>query len=153
MKYSLSTKEYIAQTFIDILSAKNVSRVSIQDICKCAFISRRTFYNYFDNLDQLADFTCSFIVLRNPATSDFESLVTTLINFSPYINKLINANYFKTIHHHLTTAITNTVNTATPNKPLLASAIAFLLLDFLHEGKDKSILNDIVLLYHAFFVC
>ena len=151
MKKPLNTKEHIVQTFIDILSKKTVSGVSIQDICKCAFISRRAFYNYFDNLEQLADFSCYFIVMKTSATNDFESLVTTLIHYSPYINKLINTNYFNNIHRHLTIAIANTVRTVTSNNSLRASAIAFLLLDFLREGKDMSILNEIISLYHTFF--
>ena len=53
------TKNIIKETFIDLLSEKDISKVSVSEICKIADINRATFYRYyldvFDLLDKMED--------------------------------------------------------------------------------------------------
>ena len=53
------TKSVIKETFIDLLSEKDISKVSVSEICKIADINRATFYRYyldvFDLLDKMEE--------------------------------------------------------------------------------------------------
>jgi AcrR family transcriptional regulator len=53
------TKKVIKDTFIDLLSEKDISKVTVSEICKIADINRATFYRYyidvFDLLDKMED--------------------------------------------------------------------------------------------------
>ena len=53
------TKKVIRETFIDLLSEKDISKVTVSEICKIADINRATFYRYyldvFDLLDKMED--------------------------------------------------------------------------------------------------
>lgn len=53
------TKKIIRDTFIDLLSEKDISKVTVSEICKIADINRATFYRYyldvFDLLDKLEE--------------------------------------------------------------------------------------------------
>ena len=41
------TKKVIRETFIDLLSEKDISKVTVSEICKIADINRATFYRYY----------------------------------------------------------------------------------------------------------
>ena len=41
------TKKVIKDTFIDLLSEKDINKVTVSEICKIADINRATFYRYY----------------------------------------------------------------------------------------------------------
>ena len=49
------TKNIIKETFIDLLSEKDISKVSVSEICKIADINRATFYRYYLDVFDLLD--------------------------------------------------------------------------------------------------
>ncbi len=53
------TKKVIKDTFIDLLSEKDINKVTVSEICKIADINRATFYRYyldvFDLLEKMED--------------------------------------------------------------------------------------------------
>jgi len=53
------TKQIIKDTFIDLLSDKEINKVTVSEICKLADINRATFYRYyldvFDLLDKIEE--------------------------------------------------------------------------------------------------
>ena len=53
------TKKVIKDTFIDLLGEKDISKVTVSEICKIADINRATFYRYyldvFDLLDKMEE--------------------------------------------------------------------------------------------------
>lgn len=53
------TKSVIKETFIDLLSEKDISKVTVSEICNIADINRATFYRYyldvFDLLDKIEE--------------------------------------------------------------------------------------------------
>ena len=53
------TQKIIKDTFIDLLSEKDISKVTVSEICSIADINRATFYRYyldvFDLLDKMED--------------------------------------------------------------------------------------------------
>lgn len=47
------TKNRICQAFVHLLSVKNYSNISVQDICTSAQISRPSFYAHYDDINDL----------------------------------------------------------------------------------------------------
>ncbi len=49
------TKKVIKDTFIDLLEKKDISKVTVSEICKIADINRATFYRYYLDVFDLLD--------------------------------------------------------------------------------------------------
>ncbi len=52
-KIALSSQKTISQTFLTLLEEKEFSAVSVSEICKCAGISRQTFYSLFKSKEDV----------------------------------------------------------------------------------------------------
>ena len=61
------TKTIIKDTFISLLSSKDINKISVSEICKVADINRATFYRYYldiyDLLDKIEDDFIEEIIL------------------------------------------------------------------------------------------
>ena len=56
------TKKVITETFLDLLEKKDISSITVTEICKGADINRGTFYRYYqDQYDLLRDIENNFI--------------------------------------------------------------------------------------------
>lgn len=51
----VKTKRAIFTAFVDLLSEKEISSITITDIAKRAEINRKTFYNYYSNIYEVMD--------------------------------------------------------------------------------------------------
>ena len=66
------TKKTIKDTFISLLSEKDIKKITVSEICKLADINRATFYRYYlDVYDLLDKIQEEFIEeLKNPYIED-----------------------------------------------------------------------------------
>jgi AcrR family transcriptional regulator len=56
------TKKVIKDTFIDLLDKKDISKVTVSEICKIADVNRATFYRYYlDVFDLLEKMEQEFV--------------------------------------------------------------------------------------------
>ncbi len=56
------TKQIIWKAFFDLLSERNFSDVSVQNICTKAQVNRSTFYKYFDSKYDLLDYGITSVI-------------------------------------------------------------------------------------------
>ena len=55
-KTALTSQSAIAEALLDLLKEKPYSRISVSEICKCAGISRQTFYSLFESKDNVISY-------------------------------------------------------------------------------------------------
>lgn len=55
----ISTCDRFALTLMDLCHERNLCNVRLQDVIVASGLSRQTFYNHFDNLDDLVDYAVS----------------------------------------------------------------------------------------------
>lgn len=53
MEKKKTAPEYLAEAAIEIISRKDLERVSVKEICEYCGVSRRSFYNYFEDINDL----------------------------------------------------------------------------------------------------
>lgn len=158
MNISFKTKVIIAEAYLALLSSDK--KTTVQEICRDAFVSRRTFYNYFTNLEQLQEFTCKQLLLHGSTGSeDFPALISLLESKTPHIKALIEAGCSELLLRHLISAILSTVvcdvgvstsASACQNPRMAASALAHLLLEYV-RGDSCGSAGDIMSLYNFLF--
>lgn len=80
------TKKIIKDTFISLLSEKDIKKITVSELCKIADINRATFYRYYLDVDDLLDkIQNDFIYeLKEPYQTD-PSRVNTVGAFSKEI--------------------------------------------------------------------
>jgi len=54
-KYSL---KMIRQAFLDLLKEKDITSITVTEVCKLADVNRGTFYKYYNDIDDLFQQTC-----------------------------------------------------------------------------------------------
>lgn len=133
------TGALIVKEFLQMLLDRNSGKLSVQNICRRCFISRRTFYNYFDTIQHLEEKAVDFLFLSNDDEgeiypfSNFSELLTNPQHRSAYINQiLLTTSLQPYVHSQLAKAIT-TISSHTSEKnisPLLCSGLAHTLLDW-----------------------
>ena len=78
------TKNIIKETFIDLLSEKDISKVSVSEICKIADINRATFYRYyFKSAEFIGHLAIAVIGIRDGKQISYEDFCFVKI---PYPN-------------------------------------------------------------------
>ena len=100
----LETDQRIKETFIFLLSHKGITKISIQDICRHAGISRTTFYVHFKDIYELmenleiehAKKTLSFFVERE--TDEVIVSKANFLRFLQYVKD--NKPFFQYLYSH-----------------------------------------------------
>jgi len=93
MNTALDTKpnskkfDTIVQTATDLFMQYGVRRVTVEEICKTAQVSKMTFYNYFKNKTELAEYII-FTIMEN-AQLEFDSIWKQLSTFERKIDQFI----------------------------------------------------------------
>lgn len=95
----LTTKEYIALTFEELLQENSFSSLSVQDIATACNISRSTFYRYFDDKYSLMNWIylqhINEIIMLNSSITSWKNLVFEIYSF---IQR--KKNFFKKVIHY-----------------------------------------------------
>ena len=55
-KTAIASQAAIAEALIELMKVKPYSRISVSEICKCAGVSRQTFYSLFASKDNVVSF-------------------------------------------------------------------------------------------------
>ena len=81
----LTTKEYIAATFEELLMEKNFESICVQDIARACNISRTTFYRHFEDKYCLMNWIYQQnkydFIAQNPPTTSWKELSITIYSF------------------------------------------------------------------------
>lgn len=80
--------KYIVETATDLFMRFGVKRVTVEEICQTAKISKMTFYKYFKNKIDLAEYII-FSILKT-GQSEFNLIIEQEISFRAKMNQFIN---------------------------------------------------------------
>jgi AcrR family transcriptional regulator len=80
--------QLIVETATDLFMRYGVKRVTVEEICKTAKISKMTFYKYFKNKKELAEYII-FSILDN-AQIEFDAIWNEVSTFNQKIDQFIN---------------------------------------------------------------
>ncbi len=89
----IKTKKAIRNAFAELLSTKDINKITIKDISDKAIINRKTFYNYYAGVYQLIDEIENELVATLTETlrdEDFESLARNPYAFFQKLTAIIN---------------------------------------------------------------
>ena len=78
------TKKAITASFLSLLQKNRFNKITVAMICEDCGISRRTFYNHFEDLYALLDYIIESevdTVLKSNKTKDAEKVAETLVAF------------------------------------------------------------------------
>jgi AcrR family transcriptional regulator len=78
----------IVETATDLFMRYGVKRVTVEEICKTAKISKMTFYKYFKNKKELSEYII-FSILDN-AQIEFDAIWNEVSTFNQKIDQFIN---------------------------------------------------------------
>lgn len=77
------TQSIIKETFIDLLMEKDITKITVSEICKIADINRATFYRYYlDVYDLLEKIEATFSADLKEAYLKENNLAATVFNFA-----------------------------------------------------------------------
>ena len=120
-KIALQSRDWIAQSFIELLNNIDYSKITINNICEYAKVSRQTFYNLYSNKEDILHFILrekyiyEFEKLQNYKTIELDEVLTIftkIINNNRELLKLfINNNLSGIIFDELTIGISLFLNT------------------------------------------
>ena len=76
------TKKVIMDTLIDLLSKKDIKKITVSEICKIADVNRATFYRYYlDEYDLLSKIEEEFVnQLKNASSNNSDSVSSYFLN-------------------------------------------------------------------------
>jgi len=74
-KESLTTKYHIKEIYLNLMSKSNWNKITVKGICSAAYITRGTFYQYFNNIDDLME------QIQTPLLEELKSTYTK--NYHP----------------------------------------------------------------------
>lgn len=80
MKKSIITQKIIAKAFKDLMQSNAYHQISVSDIMQTAKIRRQTFYNYFQNQEELLSW-----IFEN----DFAELINDNLDYYGWQNELL----------------------------------------------------------------
>ena len=78
----------IVETATDLFMRYGVKRVTVEEICKTAKISKMTFYKYFKNKKELAE--CIIFSILDNAQIEFDAIWNEVSTFNQKIDQFIN---------------------------------------------------------------
>lgn len=113
---AIRSQRWLGNALIDLMTEKAYSAITIADICKRADLSRQTFYNVFDNKDEIIRFCLrvnyekQFRMLENQETLSVKEMVDAFISVlnesKELLNDIVNNNLENLLADELTQCIT-----------------------------------------------
>lgn len=92
-KRVIKTKHAIYKTFVELLNEKDINQITITDVAKRANINRKTFYNYYSDINDVMEEIENLVVaafIKNIGTVEFTNMADFLteifINFTETVN-------------------------------------------------------------------
>lgn len=90
----IKTKHAIFKAFVELLNEKDINQITITDIAKRANINRKTFYNYYSDVNGVMEEIQNLVVaafIKNIGTIEFTNMADFLteifIKFTETVNK------------------------------------------------------------------
>ena len=97
----MTTKELIAQSFLELSKTKRVDKITIKEIAANCSLTKATFYNYFyDKYDLIV------WIYTEPVKDIFSQINKSNFNFRQALTA--NIKYFADNRHYLINALVNT---------------------------------------------
>ena len=79
--------KYIVETATDLFMRFGVKRITVEEICQTAKISKMTFYKYFDNKIDLAEYIIFSIL--DTGQNEFDQIISQVIPFKEKMNQFL----------------------------------------------------------------
>jgi AcrR family transcriptional regulator len=104
------TQKLIIEAFLELISEKNFSSISINDICERSMIHRSTFYRHFTDKYELFNLVVlqinqTLIEQIEQIEQNSELIIEALINFidenRPLFLSIMNSNESEELHHQI----------------------------------------------------
>ena len=92
----LTKKEQIEQKAMELFWKHGFKKITIDEICKKANVSRKTFYTFFDNKNALIIYLYSKTI--DQAYVEYDKVIKSDITFSEKLEKLLNQKIESTQH-------------------------------------------------------
>ena len=92
----LTKKEQIEQKAMELFWKHGFKKITIDEICKKANVSRKTFYTFFDNKNALIIYLYSKTI--DQAYAEYDKVIKSNIPFSEKLEKLLNQKIESTQH-------------------------------------------------------
>lgn len=132
--FKSETERHIVQCYLELLSGSRPAKISVQAICAQCFISRRTFYHYFENIEALADKAIQSLFLdEEELPVDIPRLITLLKAREKTIRQLTKSSLYVRTHDQLAAFVSDVYHLPkeNPNSSLIASGLAHVILEWL----------------------
>ncbi len=88
MEKKKSSKEYIAKSAMELLSCNSYDKVSVTQITENCGISKRTFYNYFKDKNDLIVWVCEYYLEKYFDTAVEEQSFHGFLSYSVHIGTM-----------------------------------------------------------------
>ena len=138
--FTQNTEEFIVKKYLDMIMKQRGGKISVQSICQHCYISRQTFYNYFDSIDQLEEKTIQFLVSVEEQPATLQKLLERLDRWKPYIRWMNGPHMCRHLYKSLTEAIAglDPAPSANQDHSILHSCLAHVILDWLFEDMKQT---------------
>ena len=100
----VKTKNAIFKAFVELLNEKDINQITITDVAKRANINRKTFYNYYSDINDVMEEIQNLVVaafIKNIGTVEFTNMADFLteifIKFTETVNHDLEFCYEMTI--------------------------------------------------------
>ena len=95
-KRVIKTKHAIYKAFVELLNEKDINQITITDVAKRANINRKTFYNYYSDINDVMEEIENLVVaafIKNIGTVEFT-------NMADFLTEIFNK-FTETVNHDL----------------------------------------------------
>ncbi|MBO8427566.1 MAG: TetR/AcrR family transcriptional regulator [Firmicutes bacterium] len=132
----IRTKRDLVNSFFDLLTEKSYKEIKVVDICKNAYISKVTFYNYFKSKDDLLLYLFSNV--ENEVENEIKAKREEIQNSKDYVFLLVQTVYNKVIDNKKLLSLIFSETNALP----IFEALTKFIYKELYEDYDSLISED-----------
>ena len=99
-KRVIKTKHAIYKAFVELLNEKDINQITITDVAKKANINRKTFYNYYSDINDVMEEIENLVVaafIKNIGTVEFTNMADFLTEiFIKFTYKIKTTIFYRT---------------------------------------------------------
>lgn len=139
-KITKNTGEFIVKKYLDMMPQRGFGKFSVQSICQQCYISRQTFYHYFENISELEDAAIQFLLTIHEPPVTLQKVIIQLHQRRLYIKHFNTPHLHKRLHELLATVIAelDPVPSFGTDRSLLHTCLSHFIVDWLLEDGSQT---------------